>query len=292
MPKFGPAGNPQAFYDAGYKSSVHMPAWLAAQGLTAYEYQCGRGVNIGAEQAELIGAAARDSRIQLSIHAPYYINLASEDPDKQAKTIGYILDSLRIARSMGASRVVLHPGSAAQAASRSAALELASGLLLQAIRQADDEQLLQSCLLCPEVMGKNNQLGNLEEVITLCQHDDRLIPCVDFGHFNARTQGGLRSADDYRHLFKAISASLGQERLNRLHAHFSRIEFTAGGEKQHHTLADRQYGPDFEPLAQVMAEWDLDMVVICESDGMQAADAVEMMGIYQAFRDQEAAKRR
>ena len=233
MPRFGPAGNPQAFYDTGFKSSVQMPAWLAAQKLSAYEYQCGRGVNIGAEQSRLIGAAAAEHDIQMSIHAPYYINLASKDPDKQAKTIGYILDSLRAAKSMGARRVVLHPGSAAQAASREEALYLAGILLEQAIAAADQENLLQNCALCPEVMGKINQLGNLDEVLALCRLDDRLIPCVDFGHLNARTHGGLRSAGNYLEACKVIQNELGLDRLRSMHVHFSRIEFTAGGEKQH-----------------------------------------------------------
>ena len=196
-----------------------------------------------------------------------------------------------LARFMGGRRVVLHPGSAAQSGSRLAALEFASGLLLQTIRQADEEGLLQGCTLCPEVMGKNNQLGDLDEVITLCRLDDRLIPCVDFGHFNARSQGGLRIAEDYRQVCRAIAAGLGFERLRHLHIHFSRIEFSAGGEKKHHTLADRQYGPDFEPLAEVMAEMDLDPVLICESDGTQASDAVEMMRIYKNVKCESSAAR-
>jgi deoxyribonuclease-4 len=282
MPLFGPAGNPQAFYDAGFKSSVQMPAWLAAQNLTAYEYQCGRGVNIGAEHAVLLGEAAKAADIQLSLHAPYYINLASHDPEKQQKTIGYILESLEAARQMAARRVILHPGSAAQSASRAEALELAVELFKRVIGLADEKGLLQNCTLCPEVMGKYNQLGDLGEVITLCRLDDRLIPCVDFGHFNARTQGGLRSTEDYRMICREIAGKLGFERLRQLHVHFSRIEFTAGGEKMHHRLADRQYGPDFEPLADVMAEMAIDPVVICESDGTQAADAVEMREMFEA----------
>lgn len=280
MPRFGPAGNPQSFYDAGHKSSVQMPAWLADRHLGAYEYQCGHGVSIGIEQARLIGQAAKAHDIQLSIHAPYYINLASPDPEKQAKTIGYILDSLRAARNMGASRVILHPGSAAQAGSRAAALELAVTLLLKALGQSDEEGLLEQCTLCPEVMGKINQLGDLGEVLALCRLDDRLIPCVDFGHLNARTGGSLKTADDYRHVCRAIQNELGFDRLRFMHVHFSRIEFTAGGEKQHHTLADSRFGPDFEPWAEIMAEQQLDPVIICESDGTQAEDAMAMQDIY------------
>ncbi len=147
MPRFGPAGNPQAFYDQGYKASIQMPAWLKEQGLTAYEYQSGRGVNIGEATAKNLGDAARANNIRLSLHAPYYINLASNEPEKQQKTIGYILDSLMAAGQMGAERVVFHPGSAAKAGSRQEALELALGLLQTAIQRADEQNLLRDCTL-------------------------------------------------------------------------------------------------------------------------------------------------
>jgi deoxyribonuclease IV len=282
MTRFGPAGNPQAFYDAGFKSSEQMPAWLAAQGLGAYEYQCGNGVKIGAAHARQIGLAAGTADIRLSLHAPYYINLASTDPEKQQRTIGYILESLQAAQAMGATRVILHPGSANHPAGRAGALEAACSLFRTAIRTADDQGLLNPCTLCPEVMGKINQLGDLEEVMTLCSLDDRIIPCVDFGHLNARTHGSLQTAADYHAICLAIGNALGQERLRALHIHFSRIEFTAGGEKMHHRYVDEQYGPDFAPLAQTLNELDMQPIIICESDGTQAEDAVRMMRIYEA----------
>ena len=279
-PRFGPAGNPQAFYDAGFQSSVQMPAWLNDQQLGAYEYQCGRGVNVSSALAGKIGTAAVESDILLSIHAPYYINLAGTDPVKRQKTIGYLLASLNIAREMGAKRVVFHPGSAIQAANRRDALAAASICLKQAIAEADEQELFESCYLCPEVMGKINQLGDLQEVITLCLLDDRLIPCIDFGHLNARTNGGLATIEDYRTVFSSIFRQLGQERLSQLHIHFSRIEFTQGGEKKHHRLEDTQFGPEFNPLASLMAELRIEPVVICESDGTQAADAILMQDMY------------
>ena len=77
MVRFGPAGNDSAFAEAGLKATVDAPAWIASMGLTAYEYQCGRGVRVGRETAEKIGIAARGNGIQLSLHAPYFINLSS-----------------------------------------------------------------------------------------------------------------------------------------------------------------------------------------------------------------------
>ena len=105
--RFGPAGNAADF---PYKTSERAPAWIAAQGLDCYEYQCGKGVHIGEESARRIGAAAELAGIVLSLHAPYFINLANPDPDSRQKTIGYITAACRAADWMGARRVVIHSG--------------------------------------------------------------------------------------------------------------------------------------------------------------------------------------
>ena len=84
-PKFGPAGNSESFAAAGFKKSEDAPAWLAQMGLTAFEYQCGRGVRCGEETALKIGAAAKQHGIQMSVHAPYFINLSSEESERMEK---------------------------------------------------------------------------------------------------------------------------------------------------------------------------------------------------------------
>ena len=81
MIRFGPSGNSDIFYEQGYKSSAQMPAWLGKMGLNAYEYQCSKGVKISAQLAGQIGEQARLNDIFLSIHAPYYINMASEEKE-------------------------------------------------------------------------------------------------------------------------------------------------------------------------------------------------------------------
>ena len=107
---FGPAGNAVSFAQAGFQATKDAPAWIAAKGLTAYEYQCGRGVRIGSETAGLIGQEAQKYGIQLSLHAPYFINLSTDEAEKKQKNIGYVLESCRAARDMGADRIVVHTG--------------------------------------------------------------------------------------------------------------------------------------------------------------------------------------
>ena len=83
--KFGPAGNSDSFSKV-HKSSLKAPAWIAAQGLDCYEYQCGKGVHIGEEAAVKLGQAAEKAGISLSLHAPYFINLANPD-QPQIRTV-------------------------------------------------------------------------------------------------------------------------------------------------------------------------------------------------------------
>ena len=273
---FGPAGNPEKFYDEGNKTTMQIPEYLAKMGLAAYEYQCGRGVNIGLETAKNFGKEATKYNITLSLHAPYYISLSSLEKEKRDNSIKYILDSAAAADAMGATRIVVHAGACGKQ-SREAAMEFAKDTLYRA-QIAVDAAGLGHVFICPETMGKINQLGTLEEVIELCKIDTRMMPCVDFGHLNARTLGQINTKADYEGITYIIDRTV-------FHAHFSKIEFTAGGEKRHLTFADDEgFGPPYEPLASVMVERGLTPTIICESAGTQDIDAKYMLEVYEKCR--------
>lgn len=276
--KFGPAGNSQSFRDMGYKHSLEIPQYVLKMGLDCYEYQCGRGVNIGSEKAAELGSAAKSAGISLSLHAPYFISMSSVEPEKRDNSIGYILKSAEAVKAMGGNRIVVHTGSCAKI-SRKQALDLAKDTMKKAVKALDNEGL-SDIHICPETMGKVNQLGNLEEVMELCLIDERLIPCIDFGHLNARDMGYFKSLEDYKTVFETIKDKLGTERLKTFHSHFSKIEFTSGGEKRHLTFEDTVFGPDFEPVMELTFKYGCSPIFICESAGTQAEDAKTMKDYY------------
>ncbi len=278
MIRFGPSGNSEIFYEQGNKSSVQMPAWLKAMGLNAYEYQCGRGVNIDKAMAGLIGDQAVLNGVFLSIHAPYYINLASPEEEKRNNSINYIIDTMKAAKWMGAKRIVVHTGSCGRV-DRKWAVMTATASLKEAIWQCD-RLGLGDIAICPEVLGKINQLGTLDEILEMCRLDERLIPTIDFAHLHARGMGCLNTADDFEGVLDAIEAALGYERLKCIHIHFSRVEFTAGGEKRHCCYDDVRFGPDFEFLAELLYRKRMEPVIICESRGSMAEDALKLKNIY------------
>ena len=277
--KFGPGGNPLDFAEQGYKSSVQMPEYLAGIGLNAYEYQCNKGVKISEKTAQELCDNAKKHSVFLSVHSQYYISLSSTEKEKRDKSISYIMDCMRISKVLDAKRIVVHSGSASKI-SREEALFLAKDTLKRTIEEVKNEGYY-GISICPETMGKINQLGNLEEVIELCKVDESFIPAIDFGYLNSRTFGGIKNASDYENILNKIENELGYDRLKSFHSHFSKIEYSdKGGEVKHLTFDDNVFGPEFEPLAEIIVKKNLTPVIICESAGTQAEDAKTMKEIY------------
>ena len=280
-PLFGPAGRAESFAAQGYKNMEQVPEYLAGFGLDAYEYQCGRGVKVNEKTLAAMKANAGIWPVQFSIHAPYFISMSSLEEEKRTGSVRYVLESAAALRQLGGRRIIFHSGSCGKQ-SREAALTLALDTMRLFV-QAMDENGYEDMILCPETMGKINQLGTLDEVLALCGVDKRITPCIDFGHLNARTLGGLAAKEDYAAVLDRMADVLQDDRAKHFHAHFSKIEYTAGGEKQHLTFADEVYGPQYEPLMELLYERGLAPVIICESAGTQSEDAAAMSRYYAAL---------
>lgn len=285
--RFGAAGNSDSFYTEGHKSSLEAPAWLKDRGLDAYEYQCTYGVKIREETAQKLGRLAGDNGIVLSIHAPYYINLCGTDEVKKEKTKEHLLKSMRAAKWMGATTVVFHPGGGF-GKEREAALERAKDVLQVILNEARKEGL-DDIKVAPETMGKRGQLGHLEEVLELCSVGEQVVPTIDFGHLHALSGGGLVDLNSFGAVLDVVENKLGNEALKNLHIHFSPVEFTKAGEKKHWTTLETEFGPGFEPLAELLVRRNMSPTIICESSGRQAEDALVYKNIYlKVKREQES----
>lgn len=280
-PKFGTAGLSDSYAAKGFDPQK-IAAYTASFGLTAFEYQCGRGVRLAHDKAQALGKAAAAQGITLSVHAPYYISMSGLDDEKRLHSVDYLLQSCALVKALGGRRVVFHPGSCGKQ-SREAALEKALDTMRRAVA-ACDEAGYGDCILCPETMGKVNQLGTVDEVLALCAVDARITPCIDFGHIYARSGGTeLTDTASYAALLDKLGDALGDDRAVHFHAHFSRIAYTAGGEKCHLTFADTDYGPPHAPLLQLLKQRGLAPTVICESAGTQAEDAQKLAAAFAAL---------
>ena len=283
MIKFGPSGNCESFYANGHKSTMESPAWVKAHGLDIFEYSFGKGYMLSSETAKAIGNKFKDFGIELSLHAPYFINFANPSEEMYEKTKGYIRNGIKYLRLMNAKRLIFHPGSCGKA-ERDDAFALTKQRLKELMDELEKEGLLEGIWICPETMGKMMQLGTVEEILELCELNDHLIPAFDFGHINSRTGGTLKTKDDFKAIFEESIAKIGFERTKNCHIHFSKIEYGGKGEIRHLNFDDTVYGPNFEPLAQCLVEMGLTPNIICESAGMQTEDAVQMKNFYENAR--------
>lgn len=273
---FGPGGNSDAFRLAGYKSTVDAPKFVKSIGLNAYEYEAGNGLSASPKILAEIGKKAAEHNIKMSFHTPYFISLSGVVEEKRLNSINYIRQSLDAAKLLGAGTIVVHSGSAAKI-TRDEAMRLAGDTLVKTLSAVDTYGIK----IGLETMGKINQLGTLDEVLELCRIDSAFVPVVDFGHLNARDLGGIFvTSDDYLRVFDKIDRALGADVACNLHCHFSKIEWTGSGERRHLTFEDNLYGPNFEPLVEVIYKNNLSPTIICESAGTQSDDALAMKKYY------------
>ncbi len=257
-------------------STIGVPAYLRAKGLDAFEYQAVRGVRISESDARALGQAARQYDVLLSLHAPYAINLASEKVETIEASINRLVTAARAASWMDAYLVVFHPGYYGKRSTAEAVRVCIDSLkrAVELIRQED----IRNVLLGPETTGKTSQIGSLDEVIEICRSVDMCKPVIDFAHIHARYQGVIRTKDDYLKIIDKVEKELGDVAIKPLHIHFTHVDFGKGGEREHRTLDEKDYGPPFEPLAELLVELGLDAVIISESPVLDE-DAVKMKRI-------------
>lgn len=278
MIKFGPSGNSVAFSAAGKSKSEESAVWVKEMGLSCFEYSFGRGVSLSNERALSIGAAFKDAGVEISVHAPYYINFANPDQEMVEKSYMYVLQSAEKVKLMGGKRVVFHPASQGKM-KREQAVDLTYERL-NVLRDKIYENGFDDLIFCPETMGKIGQIGTVEEITRFCSIDKIYVPAVDFGHINARECGSLKTEQDYLDRLQYMVDNLGYEKMKNFHIHFSKIEYSAKGEVRHLTFEDDHYGPEFAPLSLALKKLGLEPYVICESAGTQDIDALKMQNIY------------
>lgn len=262
--RFGPAGNPPNFFKSKFRRDrLNAPEWCHSIGLNAYERQMTYGARMRKEDAVKLGELARKFDVELSIHGPYYVVLTSDKARVFNNSVKELIKTANLAKLMGASKVVFHPGYGKD-----------TSKVIKGIKLVEKEKP-DGVFICPETMGKISQLGSVKDVITICENTE-CLPCIDFGHLHARTLGSLKKKEDFRKILVEIEKRLGKDALKNLHCHFYPIEFTDKGEKVHRAVTEKNVFPKFEPFAELIKEFNMYPTLISESKDSQDIGALHM----------------
>jgi deoxyribonuclease IV len=240
------------------------PKLLHEEGLNAFEYQASRWgpkPQVKREDAEKLGEEARKNDVKLSMHGTYFINFSGK-PDVVEASKRRLIACATAADWMGAYVVVFHTGFYGLFEK-----DFAFKTCLDALKEvsAEMKSLGLHVKVGPETMGRTHQVGTIDEILTLCQEVEGTQLVIDWGHLHARGLGCMKKVEDFRAIAEKVEENLGTEALRSMHCHFSAIEFTSQGERQHHTLDEKRYGPDFRLLAEVIVDFQMHPTMICES---------------------------
>jgi deoxyribonuclease-4 len=261
--RFGPAGVPPMFRLMGAELA-DVPRLLHEEGLDAFEYQASRWgpkPQIKVENARQLSESATKNDVHLSMHGSYFINFSGKKDVVEASKRRLIACATG-ADWMGAYVVVFHTGFYGLFDK-----EYAFKTCLEALKEVSAEMrsLGLKVKLGPESMGRKFQVGSLEEILTINEQIEGTQLVLDWGHLHARELGRFKKVEDFRVVAEKVEERLGTEKLRSMHCHFSAIEFNTQGEKMHHTLDEKRYGPDFQMLAEVIADFQMHPTMICES---------------------------
>jgi len=276
--RFGPAGVPPLFRVLGARLP-DVPGLLREENLDAFEYQAvrwGQKPQMKQEDAESLGVEARKNDVLLSLHGSYYVNLCGKKEVAEASK-KRLVACATAANWMGAYVVVFHMGFYGRL-EKSYAFRTCVNALKDIIATMNSLGI-RNVKLGPETMGKVFQVGSLDEILTICEEVEQTQLVIDWSHMHARRQGRFRKVDDFRAVAEEVERRLGTEAARTMHCHFSKIEYTDKGERRHHVLDEARYGPDFEMLAEVIAEFKMRSVIICETPLLDV-DAVKMRDTY------------
>lgn len=221
------------------------------------------------ELAEL-GRIGSELDVQLSMHTPYYIDLAT-DTDLTRKSMNSIKWAGLLTQEMGGSTVVTHLGLYGNLSRREAAAVITDKL--EDISAWWDKNGV-TPRLGLETSGRKEVFGGLEEILELCDKIDHLVPVVNFAHQHARSSGMLREPEDFGEIFDQVSGYVG----DLYYTHFSGVEHEGGNERR--VTPIKKGDLRFEPMAEYLVEANPNTVIISSSPLLEH-DAMYMKVIYE-----------
>ena len=266
--RLGPGGIPMCC--KGF-SSIDGVRKVAELGLTAMQITFTHGVYMSVETARKFGKVANKLDVELSIHAPYYVNLASEHDNIIEASKKRILDSLERGVAMGADVVVAHAGYYGKDK------EKANEMVFDACKEISEtiERNGWNIDFGIETMGKQKSWGTLDEIIDVCKKLKHVVPYLDAAHLYALGGGSV----DFGKVFDKLEVL----KLKKYHSHFSGIKYSLigigrGNERQH--VPVKEAGPDFESFAKEVLKRNVDTTIISESPLLEM-DSLLMKTIFE-----------
>ena len=252
------AGMPLITGNKGYPKALEI---LKDMDLDGLELEFVHGVRISDTNKKVVG----ESDLVKTIHAPFYINLNSKEPEKVDASVQRIVETARVANQINAFSITFH-----------AAFYLGMDKETVFNQVRNQIKLITDTLnseninvwIRPETTGKATQWGDLEEIINLSKEFEHVLPCVDFSHLHARFNGISNTYDEFAKIFETIDKELSEKKpLENFHAHIAGIAYGEKGEKHHLNLEESDF--NYKDLLKAFKDFNVKGAIVCESPNIE-----------------------
>jgi deoxyribonuclease-4 len=207
----------------------------------------------------------QEKKVLLSVHAPYYINLNSEEKPKRAASEQRIFESAHIGSIAGAQKIVFHAGFFLKKSPKET-FETIAQSIEEILEKMKREKV--NAVLAPELTGKPTQFGSLQELLKLTERVNGIELTIDFSHLHARTNGSLKIKKDFDKVLQETK-NFNSKLLEHLHMHVSGMNYSPKGERNHLNLQDKENDFDYKLLLQSLHDFNVSGTIICESPNLE-----------------------
>lgn len=265
------AGMPLSTGKASYGRAFEILSELNLDGM---ELEFVHGVRMSDETRELVKNERETRKFILTAHAPFYVNLNSQEEDKVEASVQRIIETGLAAQATGAFSITFHA-----AFYMKQDKEEVYNKVRNRIAEISDffKKNNINVWIRPETTGKGTQWGDLEEIIRLSKEFDNVLPCIDFSHLHARSAGKYNTYDEFSKILETVGNELGQRALENFHAHLAGIDYGDKGEKKHLILEESDM--NYKDLLKVFKEFNVKGALVCESPNIED-DAVLLREYY------------
>lgn len=255
------AGLPLSTGNKGYGKGLEIIKEMSLDGL---EVEFVHGVRINEKNAELVQKFSETEGYKVTCHGPYYINLNSQEAEKTEASIERILDTARAGKKLGAVSITYHAAFYMKQSPEDVFKSVynATERICKILNEENNDIKIR-----PETTGKGTQWGTLEEITELSKCFENVLPCVDFAHIHARSNGLYNTYDEFARMLEYIGTQLGDYALNNFHAHLAGIEYGPKGEKNHLILEESDM--NYKDLLKAFKAFDVKGVLVCESPNIE-----------------------
>ena len=240
---------------------------LIAAGHTAVELPFVKGFPWNEKRCRRFGEAAARRSMAVSVHAPYFAVLTSDDEEKRKTTLSSLEHTMKLGKALGAHTIVAHAGFVGE---RSPAEVHA--LVVDGLERIEAKVRHLGVALGLETSGTDRAFGSLGDIALISERFSFVRPVIDWAHVHAKSGGALVSKDAFRSVIDFLRESFPGWAIDPLHTQFTDNQFGPHGEIRHVPYGEGSLRSG--PLAEAAVEAGMRMIVISEAREPDSHDRI------------------